>query len=664
MEDALKKIKIWYNQFIIVNNGSVSVYLIVILVPIFLFHAIMIDFVRVKLAEREAEMAVKTGVRSVLAGFDLELQPYGLFGLKEESKQAEEVFKFIIEQNISPSYPGGYLHLLDESLNKQDASVKSIYTLANQTVFQQQVLEEMKYSAPLQYTLELINKFKKPALPDQLHAVEQFSENAEKLETLLDQRNQALDDTWSEVARLLDAVESEVGDYDQSNISNMDNLKQQVSSVYSKFSDQYKSIIDHLNQAELKNTLLDNEKQRLTAAAGSSRTNQEIFQAIVIYDINYFSSYKAELGKVIAAFGGLSHQLEVDAAVINSTEFKFNWKLSNQALVKQMNSFRLDQGTKEAQRQGNYSKSTLKKNEQKNKMNQAVLAAKQSNQGCGALSGDVYNNIYQSLNGSSNSNQSGLYNKYRNYNKNSDELRQNEPYFKPDSGEQTNKSSILWIKQFTGMVTNFRDDLYLNEYALSKFNYRTSNLASPITNRQLKNQEVEYILYGFGSCSANYSAAYSEMFVMLMAIRTMEALLKPQNEVLNVGSPLLVYLAAAAQGATEAYEDMGKLLKGEAIPILKKTPNLRIDYKDLLRIFLMMHHNEERMISRMQALIELETGTELEKTTTYIQGTASISLRLWFLPKLMSSLHFIGVPKCKLTTANRCEIKKSAVMSY
>jgi hypothetical protein len=660
-----------FKQLINLNNGSVSIYLIVILVPIFLFHAVLIDFVRVKLFEREAEMVVKTGVRSVLAGFDLDLQPYGLFGLKEDANQAAVLFENLIEQNITPSYPGIYVHLLDERLNKHVTSIKSIYTLANQTVFHQQVLEEMKYSAPLQYTLELVNKFKKPEVTNQLQATEQFSENAEKLETLLEQRNQALDDSWSEATRFLDLVESmnsqfndeleQASDHNASEFPNIENLKLQLSSAYSSFLDNFNLMMKHLSDAEEKNTLLDNEKQRLTAAAGSNTTNKEIFQAIVIYDVNYFSSYKTGLSKILASFSGLDTQL--DLANINSPEFLNSWKLSSQTMAMQINSFRQEQGAKESQRQGNHTKSSLKKYEQKSKINQAVLAAKHANQGCSLLGDDPYNHEYQTLKGSSDHPNSGLYNKYRNYNANTDELRLNEQIFNLGSGEQTSKSATQWVKQFTGTIGNFRDDLYLDEYALSKFNYRTLNLDSSATNRHLKNQEVEYILYGLGSCSANYAAAYSEMYVMLLAIRTMEALLKPQNEILNVGSPLLVFLAAAAQGATEAFNDMSKLLKGEAIPILQKTPNLRMDYKDLLRIFLLLHHNEERMISRMQAVIELETGAELEKQATYIQGSAAISLRLWFIPKLMKSLNLMGVSNCKLT-ANRCEITKIAVMSY
>jgi hypothetical protein len=334
-----------------------------------------------------------------------------------------------------------------------------------------------------------------------------------------------------------------------------------------------------------------------------------------------------------------------------------------QDLMQQIQSFRQKQGALEDQRQQAYSQSKLKKNQQKDKLNQALSTAKSTNQGCSFLGEDPYNLQYQILQGNTVDSSKGLYTKYHSYNVNSNDVNSNEQKYELDSAEKTSQSTMNWIQQFSGEATDFRDELYLNEYVINKFNYRTLKADNPITNHLLKNQEIEYILYGFGSCTANYTAAYGEMYVMLLAIRTMEALLKPQNELLNVGSPLLVFLTAAAQGSLEALSDMSKLLKGETIPILHKAPNITIDYKQMLRIFLLLHHNKERMMSRMQALIELETGAPLEKKAAYLQGSAIISLRLWFIPSLYKSLNVIGLSKCKIVK-NRCEINKTAVIAY
>ncbi|QGQ96671.1 hypothetical protein EHS13_18200 [Paenibacillus psychroresistens] len=652
-------------RFFVSNKGSVSIYLIVIIVPIFIFHAVFIDYARVKLAERESEMAVKSGLRSVLAGFDLALQPYGIYALKDEPLQANQLFGEMIKQNLTPEYKGSYLQLLDERLKENNYSLKSVYSIANQTVFHQQVLEEMKYLAPLQYTLELVNKFKKTETTTQLSESKQFIENADVLEKLLEERNDKLDDAWSKASDFLNQTEANIVELDKKVINitndNKNEIKSSAEQLYTNLSDDFKDSLAVLDEAEEENRQLNNEKNRLTAASGTGDSSNEIFNQLLIYDINYFSLYRTELSKTLAGYHGLITKL--DNIPTSASNYSDVYKQDKAVLIQQIQSFRQKQGNIENQRQQTHTETKLKKSEQKNKLNQALSAAKNTNQSCSIIGADPYKPQYQMLKGDSTIGSIGLYDKYQNYNVNSNLINPNEQVFELESDEVTRKSSMNWIDQFSSKAADFRDELYLNEYALNKFSYRTLKSDSPIANRSLKNQEVEYILYGLSSCSANYSAAYGEMFVMFLAIRTMEALLKPQNKLFSIGSPLLVFLAAAAEGALEALSDMNQLLKGESVAIIKKSPNLTIDYKQLLRIFLLLHHNEGRMMSRMQALIELETAEPLEKKATYIQGSAVISLRLWFIPSLLKSLNVVGISDCKIIK-NSCEIHKTAVIAY
>ena len=81
-----------WKRLFIKSDGSVSVYLIMILLPIFLFNAVLIDLVRFKLAERESDRVVKAAVRSVLAEYQTELRPYGLFGRDDRLGDMRAVF--------------------------------------------------------------------------------------------------------------------------------------------------------------------------------------------------------------------------------------------------------------------------------------------------------------------------------------------------------------------------------------------------------------------------------------------------------------------------------------------------------------------------------------------------------------------------------------------
>jgi hypothetical protein len=85
--------------------------------------------------------------------------------------------------------------------------------------------------------------------------------------------------------------------------------------------------------------------------------------------------------------------------------------------------------------------------------------------------------------------------------------------------------------------------------------------------------------------------------------------------------------------------------------------NIQLTYKDYLRVLYLIHHDGSKMLSRIQALIELNTNADLAQRPTEIQTTLTASLRLWFVPGAM-----------KLTghkTAERREVwQQTAVMAY
>src|SRR5690606_35548949 len=63
------------------ERGTLTVYAAVVLVPLLLFQLVLLDFVRIRLAEAEEEAALRSAVRSVLSAYDPSLRDYGLFGL-------------------------------------------------------------------------------------------------------------------------------------------------------------------------------------------------------------------------------------------------------------------------------------------------------------------------------------------------------------------------------------------------------------------------------------------------------------------------------------------------------------------------------------------------------------------------------------------------------
>jgi hypothetical protein len=317
------------------------------------------------------------------------------------------------------------------------------------------------------------------------------------------------------------------------------------------------------------------------------------------------------------------------------------------------------------------------KREQRSKVQAVLDQAAHAFNGCSLLpSADADNGSYLKLQGAPAPPGGGYVQAYMGYNE-AHGLEQPIEEMELGSADKAGKSAMKLIEQLSGLLESGRDRLFLYEFALSKFNYRTYgkeknqdgssrrsiDLSDPSVHR-LASQEAEYILYGSGSCAGNYGYAYGELFDLRLAVGTIEALMEPRNEALNLGSPLLVFLVALAEGAVKAQADMFKLLDGQPLPLSSKIgQGLTLYYKDYLRLFMLLHGNEPAALARMQGLIQLNTGQDLREMPTYVQGQSSVSVRLWFMPALMQTLGRTGLTECRLE-ANRCVMAKTAHFSY
>ena len=116
----------------------------------------MIDYARVFLLNQQTENVVKKSVKSVLSAYDTKLQEdFGLFGTGHYENQ--DIFKEVIDKNLKTSQ--GYFNLLNPKLVEHSSTLKSDYFLGNTKILKQQILEEMKYKAPIEFTMEFVDRF-------------------------------------------------------------------------------------------------------------------------------------------------------------------------------------------------------------------------------------------------------------------------------------------------------------------------------------------------------------------------------------------------------------------------------------------------------------------------------------------------------------------------
>ncbi|TCZ81015.1 hypothetical protein E0485_01665 [Paenibacillus albiflavus] len=730
-------------------KGAVSVYLIIIIVPIFLFTTVFIDFARVKASELETEQALRAGIRSVMSAYHPELQQWGLFGLGKDSEEAKEIFNQVLIENLKTATGTDIFNYLDTELVTDSAKLTPMYMLSNHTVFERQVLEEMKYRAPIEFALEITDKLQQPATTAIFQSGTKFSSNASSLEKLIDKREDALDDAWSrsedfkvqieesynsmnekmnhlkdliskigsetEASLLIQlaSLQSELnslksGDKDESEEAQKDRkeekarLEQEIARVkqildwiaeyyrivaqmkveaemrYRLLLSIQKDVDDYIQKAKKYNDEIVVELERLREESGSSDLPEvnDVFNHVKIRDQAYLSGFQSGLASVTSLFAGFRNQISAVEMHLNAN---FDPLIeANDAYLSQNQSFYSQQSVLETQRQQENDNIKGQKKERRNAIKSILAQAKKTlMSSCTVGNEEANKNVYTKLEGDGKNKQTGLYNKYLALNQ-IDAAGDLATSYDFDDADRSTSSAMGLLDALTDMLISARDKLYLNEYALTKYNYRTLGLEqkpngeikqertlNDPSGHTLYNQEAEYLIYGFSSCEANLTSAYGEMFAIRFAIRTIEELMDPKNEMLNIGSPLLVLLVAAAEGAVKAYSDMDDLIKGKAVPISSKIKSslLSFTYKDYLRLFLFIHSNDKKLMSRMQSLIELNTGIDLANVSTYMEGSATTSTSLWFTSGLLKILQLTGSSQCTVS-GNRCEMTKSFAITY
>lgn len=752
------------------NHGSVSVYFIMLLIPIFLFQALFVDLIRIRLASRESELLVKSGLRSVMSRYNPALTDYGLYGLAwEDGASSLALFEAGIGGSLEQTDESGFQYL-SLALKEGESGLKPVYTLANPVVLKRQIIQEMKIKAPVEFLSELVDKFQKNGATKVFQQTGSYWDQAEKLEELHRQREQALDRAWAASQEMIEAANEEAQRADQearrleelaqrmggrtkeeitlalANIEQaIGSLTGQMASIQSSINSHYQTLI-MLSQAgdeaaesvrviisaiqNLQKALADasgqlqqysQEKEELArlledmaeyavrfaaartrllageerirtlfnkvsaalqeaedfqrqwqeeldklrkSAEGDSSLPEELFWFESFYDYAYFTSYKTDAAKVPAAFTGLRMRWE-EVEWWHTAKWEELWKEAEE-LTGQIQAFQSKWSGKETERQARNGEQEQQEKAHRNTIETATAAFKAAVNPCTGSS-DAYASLYDRLEG-----EDGLADKYRSYS----QLIVNEGYEPniPKGATASIGKGMELLQQIGGFLTGIRDETIINEYLLDKFSYRTTGLdpeglASAVKKRSqpeqhaLKRQEAEYALYGFNSCAANQTAAYSELFLVLFGIRTVEAMLEPRTQALQAGSPLLAILAAAAEGAVKAVADAKTLTDGGTVPLLKKFGNFRVTYKDFLRIFLLIHPNQNGVLTRIQALLELNTGVDLTTATTYVEGTGVTTVKLWFVPAMLKIWNKTTGLGCQVD-AGRCQISTKAVYSY
>ncbi|QYR20672.1 hypothetical protein KZ483_23245 [Paenibacillus sp. sptzw28] len=200
MSHIRKKRDTGLHRLCVDDRGAVSVFLIVATAGILLLTSLLIDYARVAAFQKQLEIAAQSGIRSALSAYDGQLyERYGLFGAGGSDRNS--LFAHAARNNWEDNISS--FNLL--RVKYGSSHVNSYEVLGTHSVFKRQVLEEMKYKAPIDFTLEVASRFAPVASAmKEASASIQVMEQVRKLYDQREARLQAVLDLQNESARVAD----------------------------------------------------------------------------------------------------------------------------------------------------------------------------------------------------------------------------------------------------------------------------------------------------------------------------------------------------------------------------------------------------------------------------------------------------------------------------
>ena len=721
------------------ENGSVSIFLIIIFAAIFFFNAVLIDYARIMAADRQVENAVRAATRSILAAYDVELnQDYGLYGYDQDNYA--DIFSYILIKNLEVT--PGYFNFVDTTIDEDSLQINFDHFLADQRVLEEQILQDFKYQAPINLSIDLASKFTMlTELATKMDEAAKTTEVLEEIGKMYDQRNEHL----QAVANLQEQISTELAntksfsslsfiadsfpDY-VSNVSGkkdliialnnselpaeekakieeeLENLEEaiadyqatsqeavnEVSSSYStKISDYLQTSLEKIYSAKQLNEKIKFQIEQHQQSTTDEEQKDIFLKDDLVIEDGFFLNREAELNRLKILYSEITERVsEIKRFVSSSLHVSGNESTSQINNTKDSIRSRL---TTASEVKNEFVALTSQEKTQLDQLNDSLdLEVVQKEKPEDSLGYQEINKIFELFEVAKDVNSDyqtvGKY--YENYLIYNNVENQNNPEdFEVAGIDQAKKLSKLFTNLGQALL-EFRDDLYTNEYILERFqHFEPTSLTEIIDFGQgdnqknksagdeqetpsitvkaekaidflaVENQEVEYIIYGSKTAGINVSKAFRDIFMLRLAINTIEGFSKAKS----AGHPIAIITGAVLYGITQSVKDLILLIRKGSIPLSKYTKGLEFTYKDHLRLILMMRFADLPKLARVQALINYNTRTDLANVPTYVRTKATASINLLFLPAVIKGLGIVGALPGNVQDG-RFYITKEAVFSY
>lgn len=220
-----------------------------------------------------------------------------------------------------------------------------------------------------------------------------------------------------------------------------------------------------------------------------------------------------------------------------------------------------------------------------------------------------------------------------------------------------------------------RDSLFINEYIMDVFNCYITQLKEDEkritdgfkkTRSKFFDYEAEYIVYGKSSQQQNLTDAKKDLLLTRFVLNLIYVYTEPQllkratviaatlsAPLAGASLPIIKTMVLAGWAMGYAVDDSRELMAGKEIPIMKKQEELKAEYRDYLRFFLLLRASDkEEQLYRIMDLIQLNFYKQLPADVAFttkefysnlgIEGIYSIKYLFMKMPYVQSQMTSAG----------------------
>lgn len=664
-------------------RGSITIFQLIIFSALLLLTGVLVDAVRIMAAERTVQSAVNTAVRSTLAEYDEQLAgDYGLFAIDasaQETKLKEHFLKYL-NHNISDN--NKKFRFIDYEVNTAQTEIAAKRNLLDNddNALKEQIIEYMKYKAPITITKNVIDKllasgiFKKKEFAvkekDVRLSSKEVKKISEKADSDMNEINSETKGIQSYTVNILN--ENEFFEQLKRLKSGYENLSGTLNTLVSSLEDYgqkaqvSKNFGEKANGDEnlqgdaaisLNGAEFENAQESIKRSQDITKSSSQSLDSLLLYIEplhNQVVGWNNSMQSLIAANEGLRSlvlSLQLQKGGNNGKQIE---NLMNQIIKNNEKIFELREKIEKNIAEINRLKGIFQPGEfSKLQMNPASEAkekyAKEApDKGANnAKLEDLKGKLEKYITGKAikdewllsaqdfkNAEFENLIMKMQNK-----MVSENE-----ETAEADNEEIFKFIDNVKAAMNSGMENIFVAEYILDRFTYHTS-LAE--RGHYFEKGEVEYILWGAKQQNINIAASVSSIGFFRFAVDTIDYFATSK-----IPHPVLRLVYAVGKGLAQAFKDSYDLYQGRQIPIIPSLNNanvsFKLNYAEHLRLFLLMQSisDPRAQLNNIRQLIQVnlknpdEGGSlqnpefQLGKYRTVLKGKAEVKINLWFLPML------------------------------